>query len=187
MILTYKLPDEFDLQLYDIVVYEIDDVLIVHRVVGIEEPNNKHPEERWFTLQGDAVENPDRFPVRYSQMKAIYKGERIAYVGSFVLFLQSPAGWLCILLIVVYTIATPIIEARINKAKRKRFYQAITTDATVVDTQMEINQLVKLAQETNKEILLARAETLAKHNEIKRIESELKFTDIDGFYDDYNE
>lgn len=120
LIQIHRLPDEFDLELYDIVVYEVDDILVVHRIVEIEEPNDKHPDERWFTLQGDNVENPDRFPVRYSQMRAIYRGNRIPFIGSFVMFMQSPAGWLCILLIVFAMVATPVVEKKINREIRLR-------------------------------------------------------------------
>lgn len=119
LILVYKIPKVEDLKLYDIVVYEVDDVLIVHRIVGIEEPNEKHC-ERWFLLQGDAVESPDRFPVRYEQMRAIYRGERIPFIGSFVSFMQSPAGWICILLVITAYIASPIIAKIIEKEKMKR-------------------------------------------------------------------
>ena len=121
LIFTYKLPDEKDLKLYDVVVYEVDDIFLVHRIVGIEEPNAQHPNERYFLLQGDAVENPDRFPVRYSQMRGIYRGERIPFVGSFINFMQSPAGWLCVLLAVGAMIATPIIERILERAKQERF------------------------------------------------------------------
>ncbi len=121
IIFTYKLPAEEDLQLYDIVVYEVDGALVVHRIVGISEPNEFHPNERHFLLQGDAVETPDRFPVRYNQMKAIYRGKRIPYIGSFVSFLQSPAGWMCMILIVVAIVATPILEKKIAKAKAERY------------------------------------------------------------------
>ena len=120
IIFTYALPKEEDLQLYDIVIYEVDGGLLVHRIVGIEEPNETHPDERYFLLQGDAVERPDRFPVHYSQMKAIYRGKRVPYVGSFVSFLQSPVGWMCMILIVVAIVATPIVEKAIEKAKKER-------------------------------------------------------------------
>lgn len=121
LIFTYKAPAEFDLKIYDIVVYEVDGTLIVHRIVNIEEPNSKHPDERWFLCQGDAVERPDRFPVRYSQIKGIYRGQRIPFVGSFVSFMQSPAGWLCVLLVVTTTILTPILERKIKKARHARY------------------------------------------------------------------
>ena len=80
--LCLALPKEEDLKLYDIVVYKQDDIYVVHRIVGIEEPNEKHPNERYFLLQGDAVDSPDRFPVKYSQMQGIYTDEKIPFVGS---------------------------------------------------------------------------------------------------------
>lgn len=120
LILTYKLPDEMDLKLYDIVVYEVDDMLLVHRIVNIEEPNEKHPTQRWFLLQGDAVGNPDRFPVTYSQMKAIYRSEHVKYLGSFVAFMQSPAGWMCIMLVGIGLIVTPIMDKTLKEEAIKR-------------------------------------------------------------------
>ncbi|MBO5926600.1 MAG: hypothetical protein J6Q38_03475 [Clostridia bacterium] len=120
LILTYKAPDEFDLKLYDIVVYEVDGTYVVHRIIRIEEPNDAHPNERWFLCQGDNVESPDRFPVHYDQIKGIYRGERIPFIGSFVTFMQSPAGWLCIIYVLVAVILTPIVEKRIKNEKTAR-------------------------------------------------------------------
>lgn len=120
LIRTEQLPGEMELKLYDIVVYKVDDMLLVHRIVGIEEPGGDHPDCRYFLLQGDAVEAPDRFPVLYGQMRGIYRGERTPFIGSFILFMQSPAGWLCILLIVAAIIATPILERILKKAKDER-------------------------------------------------------------------
>ena len=54
LIAPYKIPKEEDLKLYDIVVYEVDGIMVIHRIVGIEEPNAQHPNERYFLLQGDA-------------------------------------------------------------------------------------------------------------------------------------
>ena len=121
IIFVYQLPKEEEIELYDIIVYEVEEgILLSHRVVKIEEPNEKHPDCRWFTLQGDAVEAPDKAPVYYTQMRGIYTGQRIQYIGSFVLFLNSPAGWLCLFLILAYLIATPITERKIIKEKMKR-------------------------------------------------------------------
>ena len=120
LIKTEKLPDEMDLELYDIVVYQVDDIILVHRIVSIEEPNEFHPDRRYFKLQGDAVEAPDRYPVVYDQMLAIYNGERIPFLGSFVLFMQSFAGWLCMLLIVAAMVITPILEKKLILAKEER-------------------------------------------------------------------
>ena len=72
-------------------------------------------------MQGDAVSSPDRFPVLYSQMRGIYKGEKIPFVGSFVLFMQSPAGWLCMLLVLIALISTPILEKKLQNSKKARY------------------------------------------------------------------
>lgn len=120
LIMVEKLPPEMELELYDIVVYEQNGYQIVHRIVGIEEPNEKHPDQRLFLLQGDAVSQPDAFPVLYKQMKAIYTGTHIPNIGSFVMFMQSPAGWLCIILILFAMIATPLVEKKLENEKRNR-------------------------------------------------------------------
>ena len=120
LILTHQLPDEQDLKLYDVVVYEAEGTMVVHRIVGIEEPNETHPNERYFRLQGDAVKNADRFPVLYSQMRGIYRNERIPFVGSLIIFLQSPAGLLCTFLVIFAMIATPILEKKLENERKKR-------------------------------------------------------------------
>ena len=120
IVICRHLPAEDELELYDVVVYQQDDIYVIHRIVGIEEPNEQHPNERHFLLQGDAVERPDVFPVLYSQMQGIYEGSRIPFVGSFVLFLQSPAGWLCVLLVIFAMIATPVVEKKIKEETDKR-------------------------------------------------------------------
>ena len=115
-----EVPKEADLKVNDIVVYEFRGDFIIHRIVAIEEPNEKHPNERYFLLQGDANDIPDRFPVKYEQIKGIYTGTRIPFIGSFVLFMQSPAGWLCILLVIFAMIATPIAEKKLEQARKAR-------------------------------------------------------------------
>ena len=119
LILTYKLPKEEDLKLYDIVLYVRDKDTVAHRIVAIEEPNEKHG-ERYFLLQGDAIENPDTFPVYYSQMRGIYKGDRVAFIGSFIVFMQSVAGYLCILLVILALIAIPYVYKKLEIATISR-------------------------------------------------------------------
>jgi len=129
LIVTRHLPDEFELELYDIVVYQAKSGdMIIHRIVGIEEPNEKHPDCRHFKLQGDAVPIYDTYPVLYSQMKGIYLGERVPFVGSFILFLQSPAGYFCIALVICSFIALPIMEKKIDMAKKERLELLLKED-----------------------------------------------------------
>lgn len=120
LIKTYPMPEESELELYDVVMYEIDGEVILHRIVKIEEPNEKHPNDYWYMFQGDAVAYPDADPVTYGQMLGIYRGERTPFIGSFVMFMQSPAGYLCILLILIAMVAAPLMEKSLQKAKDER-------------------------------------------------------------------
>lgn len=120
VIFVYKVPPAEELKLYDIVVYDLEGVKVVHRIVGIEEPNLYHPNERHFLIQGDAVERPDRFPVKYEQIEAIYRGESVPFIGSFISFMQSPAGWMCVILAVFSVISSFWIEGSLNKEKLRR-------------------------------------------------------------------
>ena len=113
LVLTEKIPDEFDLELYDVIVYDRNGTAIIHRIVEIIEPDETHPDHRYFRTQGDAVSSPDGSLVFYDQMIGIYRGERVPFVGSIVLFLQSPAGWLCIILMLFALIAAPIVEKKL--------------------------------------------------------------------------
>lgn len=121
LVVLHELPKEEDIKLYDIIVYETPEgVLVIHRVIGIEEPNEKHPNERWFQFKGDSAENADRFPVRYSQMKSIYRGERIPNVGSFVFFMQSPAGLICFALVILVLATMPFVDRKFTKEQNAR-------------------------------------------------------------------
>lgn len=120
LIVVSPLPKESDLKLYDIVVYEADGQMIVHRIVDIKEADETHPQRR-FVLQGDANRYSDKFPVLYSQMKGIYGGKKVPYIGSFVVFMDSPAGWLCVLLVVAVCIAYPFLEKKLKKEADLRF------------------------------------------------------------------
>lgn len=119
LIVVHPAPKEEELKLYDIVVYQYEDIYVVHRIVDIIEPNQETP-HRQFVTQGDAVGAPDKELVTYEQIKAIYNNERIQFVGSFVFFMRSPAGWLCVLLVLFAIIATPIVEKRIDKEIKLR-------------------------------------------------------------------
>ena len=151
IILTYKVPSQDELELYDIVVYEVVGIMVVHRIVGIEEKNSSHPNERWFLCQGDANSASDRFPVKYSQIKGIYRGERVPFIGSFVLFFQSPAGWLCIMLVVVSIALTPWLEKKFRKAKQVRFAiinaSAIAQTETVEDQEEIVQEVIEIVNE----------------------------------------
>ncbi len=172
MVVIHKLPDEFDLELYDVVVYQVDDIYVIHRIVGIEEPNEKHPNERYFLLQGDAIDQTDRFPVKYEQMIGIYEDQRIPFIGSFVLFLQSYAGFLCIGLIIFALVVTPIVEKKIEKEKlaRLRLLNVITDEE--YEEKEENTLLNKFGFNKNNKTFVQRL--IESDDEIHRLYNEVK-------------
>jgi len=139
IILTYELPDQFELELYDVVVYEVNEILVVHRIIGIEEPNESHPNERYFRLKGDANKYEDKYPVKYEQMRAIYKGEKIPFIGVLVMFFQSTLGYVALVVVAMYVVLIPIAEAKLDRLAEERlikigFIDAETKNIIEVDT-----------------------------------------------------
>ena len=117
IIFLSEMPKITDIKLYDIVAYEtVEGFLIIHRIIGISEESDKIT----YILRGDANPYSDPMEISYHQMKGIYKGQRIAHIGSFIIFLQTPVGWLCVILIVFCTIALPLVRRKIQQTIDKR-------------------------------------------------------------------
>ena len=119
LIVMNPLPNEEEIKLYDVVVYETQGQMVLHRIVEIKDPDEEYNVKRYI-FKGDANKEADKTPVLYSQMRGIYRGNRIQYLGSFVIFINSPAGYLCIFLIVVTLIAYPLIERKLVKEIKRR-------------------------------------------------------------------
>lgn len=116
VIFLEPMPEQKDLKIYDVVAYEKNGILVIHRVVGEYEKDG----ETLYLLRGDANLYNDHQYVKYSQMKGIYKGKRIAFVGSVVLFFQSPAGWMCIIMCAFISIILPIADKKMLKSINDR-------------------------------------------------------------------
>ena len=130
IIVTYAPPAEEDIQLYDVIVFEKRGELVVHRVVYIAEPTEEGDSRQFYT-RGDAVKNNDTTPVEYSQIKGVYREERIPFIGSFVLFMQSPAGIICLMLAIAAMIVMPIVDDKIEEARGHRFRRLQTGYASI--------------------------------------------------------
>ena len=82
--------------------------------------------------------------------ETIYKGEKVAFIGSFVLFMQSPAGWLCMLLVLGSVIITPIAENKINKVKKLRLSEILPPEELAEEfSKTEKEEKVKKKEETS--------------------------------------
>ena len=138
IVFVANMPSEFELEVYDIVLYEVDEILVIHRIINIEEPNEKHPNERWFQLQGDANISPDRFPVKYSQMRGIYTGNKIPFCGAFILFFQSSLGIVAMAVILTYSIASPILNKKVDKLYKDRLDVINSSDTEFEENKKKI-------------------------------------------------
>lgn len=116
VIFLEPMPDQKDLKIYDVVAYEKNDILVIHRIVGEYEKDG----ETLYLLRGDANLYNDYQYVKYSQMKGIYKGKRLVFIGSVVLFFQSPAGWMCIIMCAFISIILPIADKKMLKSINDR-------------------------------------------------------------------
>ena len=97
----------------------------------------------------DANSYNDSFPVKYSQMVGIYTGDKVENVGSFVVFLQSPAGWLCIIFVIFMTFFIPLVDDKIQEEKDKR-YRLITGDFTAYNNYKSFIKRIILKRKKNK-------------------------------------
>lgn len=117
LIYLSSIPKEDIIRLYDVIAYQnIDGFLYVHRIVEIRKIDNT----TYYVFKGDASYSNDPQLVTYSMMKGIYKGKKIPYVGSLIVFLQSPIGYLSLILILFSSFIAPSIKKKMEKEIDKR-------------------------------------------------------------------
>jgi signal peptidase len=143
LVIVDKLPSEDELKLYDIVTYESNGKLVIHRIIEIEERNEYHPNCRYFKTQGDAIDTHDKFPVLYEQMRGIYTGKKVPFVGSFITFLQSYAGYICIALIIASSVIIPILDNYITKLRDKRYIYLLEHSN---NSNIEVKEVIKVVE-----------------------------------------
>ena len=101
LIFLEKLPEQDDLELYDVIGYfNSDGELVVHRIIGggyYDEQNVFHyvdnlDDAENYIMRGDANNNSDSTYITYDEMYGIYEGGKIPYLGFFSQYLQSGFG-----------------------------------------------------------------------------------------------
>lgn len=101
LIFLEKLPEQDDLELYDVIGYfNSDGELVVHRIIGggyYDEQNVFHyvdnlDDAENYIMRGDANNNSDSTYITYDEMYGIYESGKIPYLGFFSQYLQSGFG-----------------------------------------------------------------------------------------------
>ena len=128
-----------ELKVGDIIAFMDGSVVVTHRIIGIgtDETGKLH-----FTTKGDANNTEDLRPVNEDKLVGIYKS-RIAGVGNFVLFLQTPLG-------MVLFIGIPLLAFIIYDIIRRRRY-ASKEDKRTAELEAELERLRALAGEKAEE------------------------------------
>ena len=176
LIITYDVPPEEELKLYDIVVYKYNDMLVIHRIVQIVHTKDYGT---YYMFQGDNEPRVDVMPVYYDQMVAIYRGERVPFIGSFIKFMQSPAGWICIVLVIVAMIAGPILDKKLEKERAKRLAIITSGDNNVKISETDSEKIDKIEQLTA-EVVSEELSVADENSLIRLTEEEIEYSDTAG-------
>lgn len=124
-----------ELAVGDVIAFMEDGAVITHRIIEISEAEDGTLQ---FTTKGDANNAADRAPVTEENLVGIYK-TRIPKVGSFALFLQTPAGML--IFIGVPLVAFIVYDLICRRREKKQKQEAAE------DLQAELERLRALAGE----------------------------------------
>ena len=127
--------DTDKLQTGDVISFMEDGLVITHRITAIDIDENGG---KLFTTKGDANNVEDSKPVAEDQVIGIYRF-RLAGVGDFAMFLQTPLGMLLFIgiplcLFVIYDI---IRRKKVNASEDKK----------TAALEAEVERLRKLAEE----------------------------------------
>lgn len=128
-----------ELEVGDVIAFMEGEVVVTHRITAISTGEDGKLQ---FTTKGDANNAEDLRPVSEDNLVGIYKS-RIARVGDFALFLQTPMG-------MVLFIALPLLAFIIYDILRRRHYAA-KEDKRTAELEAELERLRALAGEKTAE------------------------------------
>lgn len=123
----------------DVISFMENGLVITHRIVAISSDDDGG---RLFTTKGDANNTEDSFPVSEAQVVGRY-WFRLAGVGDFAMFLQTPLGMLLF-------IAIPLCLFVIYDIVRRQKESAAKNRKTA-ELEAEVERLRKLAEEKESE------------------------------------
>ncbi|MBR5512985.1 MAG: signal peptidase I [Ruminococcus sp.] len=127
--------DADKLEVGDIISFMEEKLVITHRITAIETDEQG---KRLFTTKGDANNVEDSFPVPEEQVLGIYRF-RLAGVGDFAMFLQTPLGMILFMGIplCLFVVTDVIRRRKSDKEDNKK----------TAELQAEIERLRKIAEE----------------------------------------
>ncbi len=113
-IITLKKVEEGDLKLYDVIAFVNDEKInVIHRIIGFTEDGR-------FITRGDSNNADDSYHPTYDDVLGKYTGDRVQYLGVFIVFFQSYSGMITLLAIIYCLIMIDRYTDKVRKTQEAR-------------------------------------------------------------------
>ena len=114
-----KVNSEEDIELYDVLAYKHDDIIILHRVVEIK---SNEDNETIYTLRGDSNNASLSYEkeLKFEDFIGKYNGFQNYGAGVFITYIKSEIGLIALSSAFVFIFLATIAEERINKSYKNR-------------------------------------------------------------------
>ena len=117
LIVLEAVSSESEIKKYDVIAFTNDEgVNIIHRIVGFEGSG----ENRRYVTSGDANNANDKYKPSFDDVIGRYTGDRVPWIGVFVMFLQSYSGILTLAAIIYCLIMIEYVSEKIYKTQKAR-------------------------------------------------------------------
>lgn len=152
-LITIKQKEE--IELYDIVAFKIDDVIIVHRVVEINEVDGN----LFYTCRGDA--NPaslfEEIDIPKDHILGVYTGYQDNLLGHFVIYFQSGIGLISIIVALLVVLAYNHYYNKIERLYDDRYvvlisdgsYDQKPNEENEQDVEDNVSEVVEVVETTD--------------------------------------
>ncbi len=116
-----KIEKAEDIKLYDIIAYEHEDIMILHRVIEIN-IDEKDPSKLLFKLQGDSniASLSYETALEFEDVIGRYNGFQNYGLGVFITYIKSEIGMIALCAAFVFLFLATLAEERIDKSYKKR-------------------------------------------------------------------
>lgn len=122
MVFIKEKPAETDFHIGQIIVYKSGTQNIIHRLVQINPPSPVTEYKYTYICSGDANSFRDGH-ITYDDIIGVYTDHKIPFVGVFVLWLQSPLGYVVVGIILVYGVYSTYLENSLDNVRNKRLVE----------------------------------------------------------------
>lgn len=117
LIVLESVSSQSELKKYDVIAFTNDEgVNIIHRIVGFEGSGKNLR----YVTSGDANNANDKYKPSFDDVIGRYTGERVPWIGVFVMFLQSYSGILTLAAIIYCLVMIEYVSEKIYKTQRAR-------------------------------------------------------------------